>query len=178
MSSGATSVSNELTTPEGRTLTAAGTSPVGAIQLHTVSLDSAQLGQQTTVKGVSLLSKDGTPTQISNLFLTAGSAGLPYGTSAGASSSAPLVGLTAMDGTVVLTRGEHVVWKREEALAEVSGVLFVDLPADAKAGDRADASHKQTSIMDHIHFQILSLKVSDGCSSMPQPWFAIDVVVI
>ncbi len=154
---GATSVSNELSSAGGRSVAAAGTSASGSIQIHSVSLDSAQINQQTTVKATSLLTKDGTPIQISNLFLAAGSAGSPFGGTR--SPSKHVVGLTAADGTMLLTRGEEVVWKREEALAGVSAALFVDLPADAQSGERVDASHQKTGVMDHIQSQFLSLKV-------------------
>ncbi|KAL0052366.1 hypothetical protein WJX82_000955 [Trebouxia sp. C0006] len=54
--------------------------------------------------------------------------------------------------------GEEVGWKREEALAGVSAALFVDLPADAQSGERVDAGHQKTGVMDHIQSQFLSLK--------------------
>ena len=150
-------MSNELVSAGGRSLAAAGTTSSGSVQIQTVSLDTAQLGQQTTVKATNLLAKDSTPVQTSKLFLAAGSAGSPFG----GTKSPPkhVVGLTAADGTLLLTRGEEVVWKREEALASVSAALFVDLPADARSGERVDASHKKTGVMDHIQSQILSLKV-------------------
>ena len=151
-------MSNELVSAGGRSLAAAGTTSSGSIQIQTVSLDTAQIGQQTTVKATSLLAKDSTPIQISKLFLAAGSAGSPFGGTK--SPSKHVVGLTAADGTMLLTRGEEVVWKREEALASVSAALFVDLPADARSGERVDASHKKTGVMDHIQSQILSLKVT------------------
>ncbi len=154
---GATSVSNELSSAGGKSLAAAGTSSSGSIQIHSVSLDSAQINQQTIVKTTSLLTKDGTPIQISNLFLAAGSAGSPFGGTR--SPSKHVVGLTAADGTMLLTRGEEVVWKREEALAGVSAALFVDLPADAQSGERVDAGRQKTGVMDHIQSQVLSLKV-------------------
>ncbi len=154
---GATSVSNELSSAAGRSLAAAGTSASGSIQIHSVSPDTAQINHQISIKATSLLTKDGTPVQISNLFLAAGSAGSPFGGTR--SPSKHVVGLTAADGTMLLTRGEAVVWKREEALAGVSAALFVDLPADAQSGERADAGHQKTSIGDHIQSQFLSLKV-------------------
>ena len=106
------------------------------------------------MKGISLLTKDGAPVHITKVFHPAGRA-----------AAKPFVGLTAEDGTVLFTKGEEVVWKRDEALAEVSAALCVDLPADAKAGDRVDASHKQTGIMDQIQSQILNLKVSTNIAS-------------
>jgi len=154
---GATSVSNELSSAGGKSLAAAGTSASGSIQIHSVSPDTAQVNQQITVKATSLLTKDSTPVQISNLFLAAGSAGSPFGGTR--SPSKHVVGLTAADGTMLLTRGEEVVWKREEALAGVSAALFVDLPADAQSGERVDAGHQKTGVMDHIQSQFLSLKV-------------------
>ncbi|KAA6420005.1 MAG: ER membrane complex subunit 1-like [Trebouxia sp. A1-2] len=153
---GATSVSNELSSAGGRSLAAAGTSASGSIQIHSISLDLAQINQQITVKATSLLTKDGSPVQISNIFLAAGSAGSPFGGTR--SPSKHVVGLTAADGTMLLTRGEEVVWKREEALAGVSAALFVDLPADAQSGERVDAGHQKTGVMDHIQSQFLSLK--------------------
>ena len=92
------------------------------------------------------------------MFLSAGSAGTPFGGSR--PSSKPVIGLTAADGTMLLTRGEEVVWTREEALAGVSAALFVDLPADVLSGELVDVSHKKTGIMDHIQSQILSIKVT------------------
>ena len=154
---GATSVSNELSSAGGKSLAAAGISAGGSIQIYSVSLDSAQINQQIKVKATSLLTKDGTPIQIPILFLAAGSAGSPFGGTR--SPSKHVVGLTAADGTMLLTRGEEVVWKREEALAEVSAALFVDLPADAQSGERVDAAHQKTGVMDHIQSQFLSLKV-------------------
>ncbi|DBB10485.1 TPA: hypothetical protein ACH3X3_002026 [Trebouxia sp. C0006] len=153
---GATSVSNELSSTGGKSLAAAGTSASGSIQIHSVSPDTAQVNQQITVKATSLLTKDSTPVQISNLFLAAGSAGSPFGGTR--SPSKHVVGVTAVDGTMLLTRGEEVGWKREEALAGVSAALFVDLPADAQSGERVDAGHQKTGVMDHIQSQFLSLK--------------------
>ena len=148
---GASAVSNQLTSTHASTLAAAGTTSTGSIQIHTVSLDTAQISQQVAVKGISLLTKDGAPIRISNLFLAAGPAGR--------SESQPSVGVTASDGTVLLTRGEETVWRRDEALSEILTAVFVDLPADGKAGDRVDASHKNPSLMDQIQSQILNLKV-------------------
>lgn len=144
---GATAVSNQLTSSGSSTVAVAGTTNTGSIQIHIVYVDTAQISQQVTLKGISLLTKDSAPIQISKVFHPAGRA-----------AAKPFVGLTAEDGTMLFTKGEEVVWKRDEALAEVSAALFVDLPADAKAGDCVDASHKQTGIMDQIQSQILNLK--------------------
>lgn len=161
---GATAVSNELASPSGRSMAAAGVTPAGSVQVHVLSLDSAELSQPSTLQGVQLLHKDGSPIQISHLFLAAGSAGIAGSSGSPQSISkpplAPLVGLTAADGSVFLTKGAEIVWHREEALAEVSTALFVDLPADAQTAERVDATHEQTSIMDHIQSQFLSLKVT------------------
>ena len=142
-------------------MAAAGVTPSGHIQIHTLSLDTAQLSQPSTVQGTQLLHKDGTPVQIANLALAAGSAG-----SAGSGAkpaSQPLIILSAADGSVLLTKGSEVVWQREEALAEVSSALFLDLPADAQSAEKVDVTHEQTSIVDHIQSQFLSLKVTVLC---------------
>ena len=69
---------------------------------------------------------------------------------------------------MLLTRSEEVVWKRDEALAEVSAALFVDLPSDAQSGEQVDAGHQKTGIMDHVHSQILGIKVIvKGCNLCP-----------
>ena len=125
------------------------------MQIHTLSLDTAQLSQPSTVQGTQLLRKDGTPVQIANLALAAGSAA-----SSAKPSSQPLIIISATDGSVFLTKGSEVLWQREEALAEVSSALFLDLPADAQSAEKVDATHEQTSIVDHIQSQFLSLKVS------------------
>ena len=152
-------------------MAAAGISSTGSIQIYTLSVDTAQLSQPSTIQDIQLLRKDGSPIQILNLFLAAGgliqisnlplaagSAGSPQGP--GKPSSQPLIGLSAADGSVFLTKGSEVIWQREEALAEVSSALFVDLPADAQSAEKVDASHKHISIMDHIQSQFLSLKVT------------------
>ena len=139
-------------------MAAAGTTSSGSLVTQTISLDTAQLTKPTTVQGVKLLHKDGSPVPILNVFITAGSAGKPVG---GANpSSQPSIGLSAADGSVLLAKGSEIMWQREEALAEVSAALFVDLPADAQSADRVDASREKTGIMDHIQSQFLSLKVS------------------
>ncbi|KAL3141461.1 hypothetical protein ABBQ32_005026 [Trebouxia sp. C0010 RCD-2024] len=156
LSDGATLVSNELTSPHDRFVAAAGVTPSGKVQVHTLALSPAQLSQPGTLQGVQLLRKDGSPIQISNLFLTAGSAGSTQ--SGGLTGFVPLIGLSAEDGSVFLTKAGEVVWQREEALAEVSSALFVDLPADAQSAEKVDATHEPTSIRDHIQSQFLSLK--------------------
>lgn len=158
LAAGATLVSNELTSPHDRFVAAAGVTPSGKVQVHTLALSPAQLSQPGTLQGVQLLRKDGSPIQISNLFLTAGSAGSTQ--SGGLTGFVPLIGLSAEDGSVFLTKAGEVVWQREEALAEVSSALFVDLPADAQSAEKVDATHEPTSIRDHIQSQFLSLKVS------------------
>ena len=50
-------------------------------------------------------------------------------------------------------------WRREEALAEVSAALFVDLPASAESAAQVDPGRRQTGFMEQIQAQILSLKV-------------------
>lgn len=158
---GATLVSNELTSPHGRFVAAAGVTPSGKVQVHTLALSTAQLSQPSMLQSVQLLCKDGSPIQISNLFLAAGSAGSAGSTQSGGQSSfVPLIGLSADDGSVFLTKAGEIVWQREEALAEVSSALFVDLPADAQTAEKVDATHEPTSIMDHIQSQFLSLKVA------------------
>lgn len=141
-------------------MAAAGVTPSGSIQIHTLSLDTAQLSQPSTVQGAQLLRKDGSLIQISNVILAAGSAGSPHNSG---KASQPLIVLSASDGGVVLTKGSEVVWQREEALAEVSSALFLDLPADAQSAEKVDATHEQTSIVDHIQSQFLSLKVTMLC---------------
>ena len=157
-------MSDELSSASGRTLVAAGTTSSGQLQTHTVSLDTAQMSQPTTFQSTKLLNKEGSPIQISNVFLAAGSAGKAYG---GAKpSSQPLVGLSAADGSLLLTKGSEVVWQRDEALAEVSAALFVDLPADVQSAERVDSNREKTSIMDHIQSQFLSIKVSQNLAQI------------
>lgn len=156
---GATAVSNEVSSSSsGKFVAAAGTTPTGNVQIQTISLDTAQISQPSPVPGIKLLIKDGSPVQILNLVAAAGSAGRSYDSTRPASQ--PLIALSAADGSVVMTRGAEVVWQREEALAEVSAALFVDLPADPESADRVDANREKTGIMDHIQSQILNLKVS------------------
>ena len=126
--------------------------------MYTLELLTARLSQPSTLQGVQLLRKDSSPIQISNLISAAGLAGKAQ--SDGQTGSTPLIGLSAEDGSVFLTKGAEIVWQREEALAEVSAALFVDLPADAQTAEKVDATHEQTSIMDHIQSQFLSLKVT------------------
>ena len=160
-------MSNQLASPGGRSVAAAGVTPTGTIQLHTLSLDTAQLSQHSTILGAQLLRKDGSPIQISNLVLAAGSAGLAGGPhSSSQPPSQPLISLAAADGSAFLTKGSEVLWQREEALAEVSSVLFLDLPADAQSAEKVDTTHEQTSIMDHIQSQFLSLKVAILCCAV------------
>ena len=142
-------------------MAAAGATSSGSIQIHTLSLDTAQLSQPSTVQGSQLLRKDGTPVQISNMALAAGTAG--SAANSAKPSSQPLIILSAADGSVFLTKGSEVLWQREEALAEVSSALFLDLPADAQSAEKVDATHERTSILDHIQSQFLSLKVSVLC---------------
>lgn len=142
-------------------MAAAGVTPSGSIQIHTLSSDTAQLSRPSTVQGTQLLRKDGTPVQIANLALAAGTAG--SAASSAKPSSQPLIIISAADGSVLLTKGSEVLWQREEALAEVSSALFLDLPADAQSAEKVDATHEQTSIVDHIQSQFLSLKVSILC---------------
>ena len=145
-------------------MAAAGVTPSGSIQIYTLSLDTAQLSQPSTVQGTQLLRKDGSRIQISNMILAAGSAGSAG--SSGKPSSQPLIIVSAADGSVFLTKGSEVVWQREEALAEVSSALFLDLPADAQSAEKVDATHEQTSIVDHIQSQFLSLKVTMLCCAV------------
>lgn len=157
---GATAVSNQLASAGGSSVAAAGVTPSGSIQIHTLLLDTAQLSQASTVQGAQLLRKDGSPVQISNLMLAAGSGGSPHNSG---KALQPLIVLSALDGSVFLIKSSEVVWQREEALAEVSSALFLDLPADAQSAEKVDATHEQTSIVDHIQSQFLSLKVTTLC---------------
>lgn len=161
---GTTAVSNEFTSSDGKTVAAARTTPSGSLHTQTISLDSAQMSRSTKVEGIKLLHKDGSPVQISNVFITAGSAG--KGFSKASPSAQPAIGVSAADGRLLLAKGSEVVWQREEALAEVSAALFVDLPADAQSADRVDANRDKTGVMDHIQSQFLSLKVSPAVADV------------
>ena len=51
------------------------------------------------------------------------------------------------------------MWRREEALAEVSAAMFLDLPASAESAAHVDPNRRQTSFKEQIQAQVLNLKV-------------------
>lgn len=52
------------------------------------------------------------------------------------------------------------LWRREQALAEVSAAMFLDLPSNAESAAQVDPSTRHISFKQHLQGQILNLKVS------------------